>query len=123
MKKILSLTILVFMLLGLTMSFALQPVDNHQHNCECQDTEVISTTSTPPGIPEEGTICPGCGVGMVRSDSKEATCTEDGYTRLYGSYCKFVFVEETYPALGHNWVWQSYGYYKCTRCGLTGYLY
>ena len=71
-----------------------------------------------------------CAHANTTTDHKDATCTEDGYTKVTCNDCRAILADEVIPAPGHDFsvkidtVYNAdgvsgYYVYKCTRCGET----
>ena len=109
MKKFISLTLLVFMLLGLGMSYATQPVDKHNHGHE-KSEEIMKPL---------GVMCPYCESGTITHRYTAPTCTKSGSDVYDCNNCSY-YDNDYIPALGHDW--QSYSTFKvCATCGIVVY--
>jgi len=96
------------MLLGLGMSYAAQPVDNHGH----ENSEEIMQ-------PLAAFACPYCFSGTITRKYTAATCTTSGSDIHYCNSCDY-YEKDYIPASGHDW--QSYSTFKvCATCGIVVY--
>lgn len=105
--------------------------------CDYYETQVITCgghKAITPATCLDASFCSACGAKILDAlghdlgnwyFTVEPTCTEEGSHRKDCSRCDY-FVEETVPALGHNYVGTAQlgtcttsgtTYYKCSRCG------
>lgn len=89
MRKCLALTMIIFVLFGLSLSFAIQPGYDD--------------------VPKRA--CDVCMIGGIDETRQDPTCTESGYVIYDCDYCDYYYYRELAPA--HSW--DSTSNYYCTE--------